>query len=142
MIEIVELRSEAELRDAFIVMHELRPKLDQKQYLELLTEMLPSGYHLFALRDSGRIIALAGVAVLTNLYYRRYVWIYDLVTRRSERSKGYGKKLLEYVEEFARREGCNVVALSSGLERKEAHRFYEERMGYDKSSYVFKKVLC
>lgn len=122
-------------------MHELRPHLDEKQYLELLAEMRPNGYRLFALQDSSTIMALAGVAVLTNLYYGRHVWVYDLVTASSARSRGYGKKLLDYVEDFARSEGCRLVALSSGMQRKEAHRFYQERMEYEKPGYVFYKVL-
>ncbi|TFB12835.1 GNAT family N-acetyltransferase, partial [Filobacillus milosensis] len=32
-------------------------------------------------------------------------------------------------------------ALSSGLQRTDAHRFYEDRMDYDKVSYVFKSSL-
>jgi hypothetical protein len=34
-----------------------------------------------------------------------------------------------------------VVALSSGLPRVEAHKFYESKMEFDKTSYVFKKQL-
>ncbi|WP_407657082.1 GNAT family protein [Mastigocoleus testarum] len=48
---------------------------------------------------------------------------------------------MEFIEEFARQENCKVIALSSGFERKNAHRFYEERMNYQKRAYAFKKSL-
>jgi hypothetical protein len=36
---------------------------------------------------------------------------------------------------------CKSVALASGLNRTDAHRFYEERMGYSKISFEFKKEI-
>ena len=140
-MEIQELQSEEEWREAFHVMRELRHNLDEQEYLCLLDGMVEEGYRLFALRDSGVIISLAGVAVLTNFYYGRHVWVYDLVTASNTRSKGCGRRLLEFIEEFARRENCKVVALSSGLERTDAHRFYQKHMNYEKPSYVFRKTL-
>jgi len=70
-----------------------------------------------------------------------YVWVYDLVTREDRRSRGYGEALLRHIHEWAKRCGCGVVALSSGLQRTRANRFYEEKMGYERTSYVFKKTL-
>ncbi len=122
-------------------MHELRTQLDEREYLALLDEMAPEGYRLFALREGGAIVALAGIAVITNLYHGRHVWVYDLVTTAAARSRGHGRHLLSYVEEFARAQGCGVVALSSGMQRTDAHRFYEQRMGYARPSYVFAKQL-
>lgn len=55
------------------------------------------------------------------------------------RSKGCGRQLLEFVEEFARQEGCTVV-VSSGR-GTDAHRFSEKHMDYEKLSYVFKRSL-
>lgn len=139
---IQELQSQEEWREAFPIMRELRTHLNEQQYLDLLRSMAQEGYRLFGLRDGGRIVSLAGIGVLTNLYYGRYVWVYDLVTVSDARSKGYGRRLLEFIEEFAHREGCQIVALSSNLVRLGTHRFYEERMGYEKPSFVFRKKLA
>jgi len=140
-MEIQELTSEVEWRAAFPVMRELRTELTQSEFLRLREIMAREGYHLFAARDENGIVALAGIAVLTNLYYGRHVWVYDLVTASAERSKGYGNRLLSFIEEFARGDNCRCVALSSGLQRTDAHRFYEQRMSYNKTSYTFQKSL-
>lgn len=141
-MEVAELRSEADLREAFPVLRELHGDLDEERYGELLAEMLPAGYRLFAARDAGgAIAAVAGVQVLTNLYYGRHVYVYDLVATAGARSKGYGEKLLAHVEEFARAEGCGFVALACGRERAGALRFYEERMGYERPGYSMRKAL-
>ena len=139
--EVVELRSEAEFKEAFPVIRELHGELDERSYLQLLAEMVPAGYRLFAVREpSGSIVAASGVQVLTNLYYERHLYLYDLVVTEGARSKGYGELLLEHVEGIARREGCETAALACGLEREGALRLYERR-GYEKPSYAMRKAL-
>ena len=140
-MRIVELQP-AEMARAFPVMQELRTHLDEEQYASYLSDMVADGYRLFAREDAdGRILALAGIALRTNFYYGRYAWVYDLVTSSRARSQGHGAALLAEVEKISRAAGCRAVALSSNFERVDAHRFYEDKMGYKRASYVFKKNL-
>jgi GNAT superfamily N-acetyltransferase len=138
---IVELKSREELAEAHEVMSELRTHLSETEYLGLLEDMMPLGYRLFAVREDSKIAALAGIGMGVNLYYGRYLWVYDLVTTESHRSKGHGKALLDHLEELARAEGCDTIALASGLQRIDAHRFYEEKAGFELRSYTFVKDL-
>ncbi len=140
-MQVAELHSEDELRRAYPLMHELRTHLSEEGYLELLGRMIPEGYRLFALHDEDGIRALAGIGLGTNLYYGRYLWVYDLVTTESARSRGHGAALMSYLETLARAEGCDTIALASGLQRSAAHRFYEERIGMQRASYTFSKAL-
>lgn len=138
---LVELKTAQKWRRAYPVMRELRSELSEGEYLEYLELMAADGYRLFALLVGDDIKALAGIAVRTNLYYRRYLYVYDLITTGSGRSLGYGEELLRHMEDLACSEGCGVIALSSGVQRIDAHRFYEKKMGYGRVSYVFKKDL-
>lgn len=140
-IEIVELESVSELRQAFPLIQQLRPYLDEERYFDLLADMIPEGYRMFAARQGEALLAVAGILVTANLYHGRHVWVSDLVTDESVRSRGVGTRLLAYIESFARERGCNRVSLASGFPRTEAHRFYEERMGYERVSYIFTKQL-
>jgi GNAT superfamily N-acetyltransferase len=139
-IEIVELRSEAELGEAFPVIRELHHQLDERTYVNLLAEMIPNGYRLFAIRDSGEVVAALGMQVLTNLYYERHVYVYDLITTARTRTKGHGEALMKHVEDLARREGCKYLALACGREREGALRFYE-RLGFERPGYSMRKAL-
>lgn len=141
-MEIVELTTEAEWRESFPVMRELRTHLDEATYLDLLREMTPQGYRLLAARDDAGVIrALAGIGYHLNLYYGHHIWVYELVTTASERSRGYGKALLDHVDALARDLGCDTVALASGLQRADAHRFYEQKAHLKASAYTFQKAI-
>ena len=141
MPEIVELTTEEEIRRGFAVMRELRNHLSEAEYMDRVKTMSNEGYRQYAHCVADEIVAIAGVITLTNLYYGKHLFVYDLVTKSDQRSKGYGEKLLTCLGDLARQDGSKVISLSSGLERHDAHRFYEERMGYEKPSYVFKKTL-
>ena len=137
---IKEIHSEQEYIDAFDLIRHLRAHLSLESYLTLVREMSSRGYRMFGLFREGKVISVAGIEVMTNLYNLRHLWVYDLVTDASERSKGYGAQLLGYVEDFARQQSCTSVVLSSGISRADAHRFYQSAQ-YEGVSTVFKKKL-
>lgn len=137
-----ELYSDDEMMSAYPIIKQLRTHLNEDSYLELVKEAkVTEGYRLFALFDRNEIVAVIGFMPMTTLYYGRFIWVCDLVTDKNKRSKGYGEKLLSYLHDWAIQNGYKEIALSSGLQRTDAHRFYEQKMGYDKISYVFKTRL-
>lgn len=139
---IIELQSPDEIKTAYPVMKQLRTHLVEEQFLSLVIEAQEKeNYRLFAIEDENEIAALVGFQPMITLYNGRFIWVCDLVTDSAKRSKGYGEKLLSFVHILAKKEGYECVSLSSGLQRIDAHRFYEEKMNYEKVSYVFKKSL-
>ncbi|RFU64564.1 GNAT family N-acetyltransferase [Peribacillus saganii] len=123
-------------------MKQLRTHLDERTYLNLVKEAQEmEGYKMFGLAVQGRIVAVTGFMPMITLYNGRFIWVCDLVTDQKERSKKYGEKLLTYVHEWADNHGFKTVSLSSGLQRVDAHRFYENKMEYHKTSFVYLKKL-
>jgi GNAT superfamily N-acetyltransferase len=140
-VQITELQYDAEFDEAFPVIRELHNDLDERLYKELIPEMRAAGYRMFAVREEGGLVAAAGVQKLTNLYYGRHCYVYDLSVTEGARSKGHGEGLLRHVERVAREEGCGYVALACGRERDAALRFYEDRMDYERPGYSMRKAL-
>ena len=132
---------QAEVAESYEVMRELRPHLRQEAYVARVDEMKARGYRLLALHKDGNIAALAGITFDLNLYWGRHLFVYDLVTAEAHRSRGYAKRLLTHIHELAKKENCERVALSSGLAREGAHRFYE-RESYERTGYTFVKRLA
>ncbi|WP_257536003.1 GNAT family N-acetyltransferase [Metabacillus litoralis] len=141
METIQELINKEQWVEAFPIMKQLRTDLTQETYLELLEEMRKDGYSLFALYKDNQIVSLAGLSWRVNFYNKRHVFVYDLVTDHAHRSYGYGEKLLSYIHNWAKENGAAYVALESGIQRNHAHRFYENKLDYDKWCYSFRKTL-
>ncbi|WP_257985842.1 GNAT family N-acetyltransferase [Bacillus sp. M6-12] len=139
---IKELTCEKLWMEAFPVMKQLRTHLDESTYVNLVKEAQEKeDYKMFGLVANGRIVAVTGFMPMITLYNGRFIWVCDLVTDQNERSKNYGEELLTFVHKWAGEHGFHIVSLSSGLQRTEAHRFYEHKMNYEKTSFVFLKKL-
>ncbi|PYZ93180.1 GNAT family N-acetyltransferase [Salipaludibacillus keqinensis] len=142
MSTVKELRSQEEIETAFPIMRQLRNHLEEKTYVELVLEaQIKEQYRLFALYENDKIVAVIGFMPMITLYNGRFIWICDLVTDEKQRSIGYGEKLLRHVEQWAKDHKYHSVALSSGIQRTTTHRFYEEKMDYERVSYVYQKSL-
>lgn len=128
--------TDAEIAACYDVMAELRPHVSRERFLPLVKSMHAEGYRLACIREGGRVVAAAGYRFSTNLFYGRTLYVDDLVTAGSERSKGHGKALLGWLRQLALESGCDALHLDSGVQRKRAHRFYL-REGLELSSYHF-----
>lgn len=129
-----------ELLSAYEVVSQLRTSLSYKEFEDLIYEMRSMEYKMLGILERDKLVTYAGVAVLTNLYHKRHLFVFDLVTDKNYRSKKYGKMMLEYLHDYAKTAMCENIVLSSGLEREEAHRFYEKN-GFIKKSFVFLKNI-
>ena len=129
-----------ELEDIYEVVKQLRTSLTYKEFEDLIYDMRHMEYKMIGILEKGEIITYAGVAVQTNLYHKRHLYVFDLVTDEVFRAKGYGKIMLDYLVDFANVSMCENIVLSSGFAKEKAHKFYEKN-GYEKKSFVFLKNL-
>ena len=58
------------------------------------------------------------------LYCGRLLYVDDFVTDARVRSRGYGARLLDWLKETGRAQGCSELQLISRVVREQAHRFY------------------
>jgi GNAT superfamily N-acetyltransferase len=86
---------------------------------------------------------VAGVAVYRiyeNTFNGRQLYVDDLVTDEKRRSTGVGRTLLGYLERKARAANLDNLALDSGTQRQQAHKFYF-REGMVATAFHFGKKL-
>ncbi|MCA9286697.1 MAG: GNAT family N-acetyltransferase [Phycisphaerales bacterium] len=115
-----------EIDVCFPVMSELRPHLVRPEVVALVRRMeREGGFELAFLEDDETIVAVAGYRILDDFARGRYLYVDDLVTAAAHRSRGYGSGLLDWLRAEAARRGCGRLHLDSGMQRKDAHRFYE-----------------
>ncbi len=138
MVELVD--TDDAIASCYDVMAELRPHVSREEFLPVVRAMQADGLRLACIREQGRVVAVAGYRLSTNLFYGKHLYVDDLVTADSERSKGHGKELLAWLRALAVENDCDAFHLDSGVQRKRAHQFYL-REGLELSSYHFSVQL-
>jgi GNAT superfamily N-acetyltransferase len=92
---------------------------------------------LVAERGGGALIGFITVYLdLNSVRFGYRAWVEDLAVHPEERSKGFGRALLDAAKTWARKRGATHLELDSALARTDAHRFYE-REGSEYKAYSF-----
>ena len=105
-------------------------------------EKMPSGaYQTLVAVLENRVVGFVGLLTLPVYEHPRPIgWILALCVSSRPRRQGIGTALMQEAEVIYRTLGVIDIRLHSGLQRGEAHEFYE-KLGFDKSGYRFKKKL-
>jgi GNAT superfamily N-acetyltransferase len=128
-MKIALAQSDADIARCFTVMAQLRSHLVEGEFLARVRRMQTEGFHLAFLEEAGAVCAVAGYRYYDKLFSGRNLYVDDLVTDTSRRSRGHGAALLTWLANEATRNGCVQLELDSGVQRFDAHRFYfRERM--------------
>ncbi len=125
-----------EVRSCYAVMRQLRPHVEEDEFVRRVRVQRDAGYRLATLADGAGVAAVAGYRIGHNLAWGKYLYVDDLVTDSSRRSQGHGQELLAWLTAAAREANCDQLHLDSGVQRFAAHRFYL-RAGMDITSHHF-----
>lgn len=124
---IHEVTTDEDVRRSFPVMRQLRPHLEEDEYVRRVAAQRGGGYRLAVVEEDGIIRAAAGFRIQEQLVQGRHMYVDDLVTDESERSKGHGRALFDWLVALAKADGCVMFELDSGVHRFRAHAFYFEK---------------
>lgn len=139
-MKIAIAKTDSDILTCFPVMKQLRDDLVEEEFVSTIRSLEKQRYQLAMLCINKMPVALAGFRIGESLAWKKYLYVDDLVTVEAERSKGYGAKLLRWLYDYAAKEDCDQLHLDSGIQRKEAHKFYE-REGMQMPSYHFAKIV-
>ena len=117
-------QTDAEVRACWPVMAQLRPHLNEAEFVKRVGEQAREGYRLTFIRRGESVAAVAGFRLMQCLSWGRFLYVDDLVTDEKTRSSGLGAELLDWLCEYARAQGYDRLELDSGVQRFGAHRFY------------------
>jgi len=116
--------SDEQIARCFSTFVELRPHLTPESFLARVKRQQACGFRLAYLQEEGECLCCAGFRILENLAWGKFLYVDDLITRETARSRGFGGEMLRWLIDLARREGCDEFHLDSGTQRTGAHRFY------------------
>ena len=98
--------------------------------------------HLVVAVRGGRVVGTLQLTVIPGLSRKGSTrsLIEGVRIHSDERGSGLGTLFIEWAIEESRRQGCQLVELTSDATRTDAHRFYE-RLGFTASHVGFKLAL-
>jgi GNAT superfamily N-acetyltransferase len=140
-IKIRELNSAEEIFSAFDLISTMYPEMSFAQYKIHIKEMIKmNNFKMVAVFLEEKMIGVCGYWVLLMLYCDKYFQVSNLVVDQNFRSKGIGKKILNYLEKKAKKLGCKKFVLDSNSENKKSHSLYF-REGFYIRGFHFMKNL-
>jgi putative acetyltransferase len=90
-------------------------------------KMLREEVAFFLLRAEGIPAACGGI----KLFGTEYGEIKHMYVRPAFRGRGYGKRMLDHLVDYARQRGVSLLRLETGIHQREAIGLYE-RMGFQR----------
>lgn len=96
--------------------------------------------HLFLLRVDGNIAGMITLGSYLAPTGRKY-WIEDVVVDAAMRGRAYGRRLVEFVVDFASKKGDGVLMLTSKPARVAANALYRAVGFQPKETNVYRMTL-
>ena len=98
------------------VMRQLRPQISEASYLETVRRMMQTdGYLQAAVFEDDTVVAVAGYRFMEMLFSGKSLYVDDLNTDETRRSRGHGRMLMDWLKREAKERGCNQLQLDSGV---------------------------
>jgi len=115
-------------------------QLTDEVLLERFGEMFEQNYECWGVYMNHQLIGVFGLWFMTRHYAGRscepdHVYIDD-----GYRGKGIGKKIFEWIYEYAKTKGCEMTELNSYVSNYPSHKFYLNQ-GYEIWAHHFVKKL-
>jgi len=136
-----KLTTDEDILAARRVMRQLRPQIPEDAYLATVRRMMETdGYLQAAVFEGDIAVAVAGYRFMEMLFSGKSLYVDDLNTDDTRRSRGHGKMLMDWLKREAKERGCDQLQLDSGVQREQTHRFYF-REGLTINCYHFRIAL-
>lgn len=124
MPQVLRAETKKEILRCYAAIRQLRPHLDEAGFLARVERQRQQGFQLAFVEDAGEVKSVAGFRFLEMLAWGKLLYVDDLVTAESDRSKGFGQELFAWLLQEAKANDCDELHLDSGVQRFGAHRFY------------------
>jgi predicted N-acetyltransferase YhbS len=101
----------------------------------------PSAAAFVATNGFGEVVGLVTAHLFPSVHDKDPVaWLTTLVVLEDAREAGIGSALVRHVERWAAERGAQRISVTSGIQRKATHAFYEKR-DYANTGLRFGKKL-
>lgn len=121
---VQEATSEAQVRRCWPAFSELRPSLNEEEFVKRWNLQTAEGYRLVFVECDGVVVGVAGYRTMHTMAWGSMLYLDDLVAIASHRGRGFGAVLLAWLKKKATEIGCDQIHLDTGYQRHAAHKTY------------------
>lgn len=118
----------------------INPSLSTKKVAALLEEMFVQGYQCVIAFYEDQCSGVIGLWIQTKFYVGKHVEYDNVYVMPGYRGKGVGKKMMKFVDYYAREQGCVAVELDCDILDKGNRKFWE-KLGFEQIGHYYQKSL-
>ncbi|MBI1782176.1 MAG: GNAT family N-acetyltransferase [Sphingobacteriales bacterium] len=133
-----ELLPRTEIKNIIPLLQVLDEKLSHELLEERLNEMFNRGYICLGVFDKNRLIGISGLWILTKYYVGRHIEPDDVVILPEYRGQGVGEKLMDWIYQFAKEQGCIASELNCYVGNSAGQKFWANE-GYRIIGFHYQK---
>ena len=122
------------------LLKELNKNTPEATLKSRLLDMCTQNYKCLGIYFNNNLIGICGLWYLTRHYCGKTLEPDHVVISANYRSKGIGKILFQWIEEYAQSIGYEASELNTYIHNAPSHRFYENE-GYNKLGYHYIKKI-
>jgi GNAT superfamily N-acetyltransferase len=140
-IVIRNLESFDEIKLAYPLVSKMYPNMSLETFEFYVKEMMENnGFRSIAAFLDDKMVGVSGYWVFTMLYCGRYLQASNIVVDKNLRNRRIGSKILHYLEEKAKKLGCQKIVLDSYTENKKSHALYYRNEFYIRGFHFMKDL--
>ena len=106
--------------------------------LQRFKEMTTQNYECVGVYVDQQLIAVAGMWFCTRHYSGRSVEVDYVCVDNAIRNQGIGTKLMEWIQTYVKKKGCETIELNTYIENSLSQDFYS-RQGFKKLGFHYLK---
>ncbi|MCE3229360.1 MAG: family N-acetyltransferase [Bacteroidetes bacterium] len=129
-----------ELESIFPLVKLLNPDTEEKILRERLDDMLQRNYECIGAYDNEKLIGISGIWILNKLYVGKHIEPDNVIIDPAYRGKGVGEKLIQWICDYGKTQGCIASELNCYLQNEKGIEFWKNQ-GYKILGYHFQKQL-
>ena len=115
-------------------------QLEETLLKSRFTEMLQMNYECFGVYWESNLIGVFGLWFMTRHYAGKSCEPDHVFIKPEFQNKGIGKKIFDFIFDYAKEKGCETSELNSYVHNFRSHKFYMNH-GYVIKGYHFLKKL-
>ncbi|RTL60968.1 MAG: GNAT family N-acetyltransferase [Sphingobacteriales bacterium] len=133
-----ELLPREKIADIIPLLQILDDTITEDVLKERLNEMFDRGYICLGVFDGNKLIGISGLWILTKYYVGRHIEPDDVVILPEYRGQGVGEKMMEWIYQFAKEQGCIASELNCYVGNSAGQKFWANE-GYRIIGFHYQK---